>query len=178
MDLNPSVGAVTFESLISLKCSVGYSVTARIAVLRAVGGYDERLHRAEDFDLWLRIAKAGGCFRYHKRPLLRYRRRSGSLSSSGIAMAEAGIAVLEKVERDLALSTAEQAAVTRTKGRFRADLAYLTARAALHSGDVASAIAKFRELAGYRKTLRNTLRIGLLRFAPRLAVTFAARRYK
>lgn len=48
------------------------SVVIRRTFLESLGGYDERLRRAQDYDLWLR-----GCrkFRYHnlQEPLIRYR---------------------------------------------------------------------------------------------------------
>lgn len=51
------------------------SVMMRRRFLEALGGYDERLRRAEDRDLWLRGYKR---FRYHnlQQPLVRYRVRS------------------------------------------------------------------------------------------------------
>ncbi len=47
----------------------------------AVGGFDETLSVAEDFDLWLRLAHSGSVFVLHPEPLALLRRRPGSLSS-------------------------------------------------------------------------------------------------
>jgi glycosyltransferase involved in cell wall biosynthesis len=51
------------------------SVMMRRRVLQQLGGYEERLHRAQDVDLWLRAFRAG--FRFHNlpEPLIRYRVR-------------------------------------------------------------------------------------------------------
>src|SRR5215470_4942220 len=81
MDLSPSHGEVNFESLVSCRCSVMTSVLARKAAILAVGGYDESLRRAEDFDLWVRAAHAGVKIAYHERLIYRYRQRSSGLSA-------------------------------------------------------------------------------------------------
>ncbi len=53
---------------------------ARRSALVGVGLYDESLSRAEDYDMWLRIARAGYRFRFVDRVLGVYRLRPGSLS--------------------------------------------------------------------------------------------------
>ncbi len=76
------------------------SVTARRSVLEAVGGYDETLSAAEDWELWLRIARSGG--RAVRAPglLAIHRERPGSLSSNGIAMTRSGCEVYRRVAMD------------------------------------------------------------------------------
>jgi len=57
------------------------SVIMRRSFLAAMGGYDERLRRAQDYDLWLRSYRF---FRFHnlQKPLIRYRvRRRQSLTA-------------------------------------------------------------------------------------------------
>jgi glycosyltransferase involved in cell wall biosynthesis len=51
------------------------SVMVRREVLERLGGYDERLLRAQDVDLWLRAFAAGVRFANLSEPLIRYRTR-------------------------------------------------------------------------------------------------------
>jgi glycosyltransferase involved in cell wall biosynthesis len=83
------------------------SVTARRAVLDAVGGYDETLATGEDWNLWLRLAKLG-------RPVVRppgllaiHRQRPGSLASNSIRMTQN---VCEVYRRLLADATTDEEA--------------------------------------------------------------------
>ena len=86
MDLSPSNGAVTFERLVMEECVVVVSVTARREAILGAGMFDETLNVCEDFDLWLRIVKREGRIAYHRQVLMRYRRRSGSLSADPVRM--------------------------------------------------------------------------------------------
>jgi glycosyltransferase involved in cell wall biosynthesis len=67
-----------FEEL--LVCSSIYSPTVRVEALRAVGGFDERLVSAEDWDAWLALARVGRIV-YRPRVALRYRIHSGNKSA-------------------------------------------------------------------------------------------------
>jgi glycosyltransferase involved in cell wall biosynthesis len=65
------------------------STTIRRSILESVGGFDERLRRAEDYELWLRILGRGGSAVRVAEPLALYRARRGSLSSDRGAMLQA-----------------------------------------------------------------------------------------
>jgi glycosyltransferase involved in cell wall biosynthesis len=74
MEVCPSKGAVTVGSLLDGTCTVLTSgVVARTARIRDVGGFDASLRRGQDFDLWLRLARAGARFAVLPLPLV-YRR--------------------------------------------------------------------------------------------------------
>jgi glycosyltransferase involved in cell wall biosynthesis len=61
MELNPSEGEVTFERLATRQCTVHHCVCLiRREILSRTGLYDPAFRRAEDVDLWLRIAMHGG----------------------------------------------------------------------------------------------------------------------
>jgi len=59
------------------------AVTVRRSLLERVANFDTdpALVTAEDYDLWLRCAKAGGRFKFLPEPLGEFRRRAGSESS-------------------------------------------------------------------------------------------------
>lgn len=68
----------------------------RRSVLARIGGFDERLRRAEDYDLWCRLLLSGGRFGYLDEPLARYRLRADSLSANADAQWEAHLSVVTK----------------------------------------------------------------------------------
>lgn len=66
------------------------SVIVKTDDLRAVGGFPD-LRRCEDWVTWLKLVRRGVRARACNEPLLRYRVRSGSLSSSKLEQLECGI---------------------------------------------------------------------------------------
>jgi glycosyltransferase involved in cell wall biosynthesis len=175
-DLSPSHGEVNFESLVSCRCSVIYSVMARKPVILALGGFDESLRRAEDFDLWVRAAHAGAKIAYHGQTILRYRVGTSGLSADAAAMREAAFAVLEKLRRTLPLSPAEQSALGKAQQAFRGDVIYYHMMNALHAHDTSGALSELRQLLRVRWTLKHAL-LGIgLRCAPELTLRVADRR--
>jgi glycosyltransferase involved in cell wall biosynthesis len=88
------------------------SATVPRTVLERVGGYEETLSRAEDYDLWLRIVEAGYPASYLPGPLAVYRLRAGSLSTDRLAMLKGECAALRNLlERD-ALSSEHRSIVS------------------------------------------------------------------
>ncbi len=79
---------------------VGAVQTARRVAIQQVGGLDDGLHQAEDYDLWLRIAIAG--FRVVSAPgtLAVVRNRAGSLSKDELELARGVRAVCERLVTD------------------------------------------------------------------------------
>jgi glycosyltransferase involved in cell wall biosynthesis len=65
-------------------CSLAHpSVVMRREAVLAVGGY-RHFHRAEDYDLWCRLAGQGAVFANHPEPLVRYRLHGGAAKSVGL----------------------------------------------------------------------------------------------
>lgn len=170
MELSPSEGEVTFERLVRQQCSVMVSATARRAAIVRAGMFDESLRVCEDFDLWLRIAKQGGRIAYHRRPLVRYRRRPFSLSSDPIRMSEGALRVLDKAERTMALTPSEAEAVRRARAEFIAQVRLVEGERALLAGDMHLARTALRGANEVFKRRRITLTLLLLRVAPRLLI--------
>ena len=120
MDMHPSSGDVTIESLVAQRCNVMVSVLARRDALEKAGLFDESLRSSEDFDLWLRVINSGGRIGYHRRPLVRSRLRPGSLSANGVSMCQHIVRVLDKTVREMDLTPAERELVTRRRAEFAA----------------------------------------------------------
>jgi glycosyltransferase involved in cell wall biosynthesis len=173
MDRTPSNGPVTFESLVNLKCQVAVSLLARKAAILRAGGFDEKLRRVEDYDLWLRMAKGGSRIIYHREPVFLYRVRGNSLSANSVKMLETLAVVLHKCKDTLPLTPAETAAVDAALVRAEIESYYLVGREALNKRDREGALAAFRELQRKHWSWKNFVRLVLLRLAPGLAFRLA-----
>ena len=86
----------------------GQAAVRRTSAL-AVGGYDERLPRGVDTDLFLRLILAGSQAGLLAEPLSRYRLRQGSLSSNRAASMRAMVTILERARAHPSLTTSERA---------------------------------------------------------------------
>lgn len=167
MDVCPSEGEVTFARLVLRHCTVMVSATARREAIIRAGMFDESLRTSEDFDLWLRLAKQGGRIAYHRRVLVRYRRRPGSLSSDPMRICQGHLRVLEKAEQTLALTSAEARAVKRAHASCTAHLRLIEGKRALLAGDARGAIVALSEANRLLKQRKIALALLLLRVAPR-----------
>jgi len=168
MDLSPSEGEVTFESLVSQQCNVMISVTARREAIIEAGMFDESLRSAEDFDMWLRLLHHGGRIVYHRLPLVRYRRRRGSLSSDPAWMCRNVLRVFKKAEETLDLSPAEREALEQQGQRFRALQDLYEGKKAFFQGEVKTAIENLTRANEFFKSGKLRLTCLLLRASPHL----------
>lgn len=124
MEMSPSNGPVTLLSLFRQQVQVLISVLIRKEMLFKVGLLDPApaLRASEDFDLWVRIVKAGGKIIYHREQLFRYRRHAESLSSDGVRIGQSALAVASKTLKRTDLSNEERFAIEDTAARWRSDL--------------------------------------------------------
>ena len=166
MEEFPSPGEVTFESVVTGECTVLICAVIRREAVTRAGLFDESLRAAEDFDLWLRILKQGGRIGYHRRPLARYRRVRGSLSSSTTRMCRHALAVFDKAARTMTLTRREREALERTRARFRAMLRLEEGKEALSRNDTRAAIDGLREANEFYQSGKLRLALLLLRLAP------------
>jgi glycosyltransferase involved in cell wall biosynthesis len=81
----------------------GSGVLARTDVVRALGGFDEALRAAEDWDLWLRLAAVGDAAIVDL-PLVGYRVWPGSMSRDLARMDEGVAVVLTRAGQDPAVA--------------------------------------------------------------------------
>ena len=168
MKISPSEGDVTFESLVRQKCVVMTCVTARMSAIRTAGMFDESLRSCEDFDLWLRIVRNGGRIAYHRRPLVRYRRHEGSLSSDRVWMTRHLLAVFEKCAATFELTPAERAILAEQITSNRAMLHLFEGKHQLSAGKTSVALVNLEKANEHLRTPKLRLVIFLLRHAPRL----------
>jgi glycosyltransferase involved in cell wall biosynthesis len=168
MDLSPSESEVTFEALVTQRCTVMVSAMARRKIILDAGLFDENLKMNEDFDLWLRIMKLGGRIAYHRRILARYRRRKGSLSSNQVRMCEGFIQVLDKAQRTMSLSTSEKAALEQARSFTCAELQFWKGKTAFLQSNPKIAIDNLKNANQFFKSRKIALAIIMLRFAPGL----------
>lgn len=166
MDLLPSRGQVTFASLISMRCNVCISSTVRREMLLRVGMFDVKQQRCEDFDLWLRIAKAGGKFAYHQQVVLHYRKRDGSQSSDARLSLLAMIDLSEKFQHSGQLTADERHLAQRQADQWRAELDLTEGRGAFEAGRFDEAITHLERAQCYFNTRKLAVVLLALRTVP------------
>jgi glycosyltransferase involved in cell wall biosynthesis len=176
MKINPSEGEVNFESLVRQKCVVMTCVTARMKAIRDAGMFDESIRSCEDFDLWLRILQNGGRIVYHRRPLVLYRRREGSLSSDRVWMTRNLVGVFEKCAATFQLTPAEREILDRIINDQRALLNLFEGKHALRAGNTDAALASFQKANEHLRRQKLAAVIFLLRYVPGLvSLVYTAR---
>ncbi len=168
MDMHPSTGPVSIESLVSQQCNVMVSVLARRDVLESAGLFDESLRSSEDFDMWLRVVHGGGRIGYHRRSLVRSRLRRGSLSANGVSMCQHIVRVLDKATRDLRLTPDELALVAARRAEFSALLRLHEGKRAFFAGDFHRAVTALTEANAHLRRRKIGLAVVCLRFVPGL----------
>jgi len=173
MGTAPSEGEADFDAILSLRCNVITSGTmARKAAILRAGMFENDRVKAEDFHLWLRMAKTGSKIAYQRKILLKYRVHLDSLSGDGIDRIERAIDVFERVERTIELSEQQHADLEKTIGGLKADLAVEQGKAFLIHGEYAEAARSFSNANAHRRSLKLTA-VGLLtRLAPQTLLRF------
>ncbi len=122
----------------------------RREVYEAIGGFNERLHRSEDYEFWLRAAATDVTFLTHPVPLGRYRRLPGSMSSNELAMFESIMQVLRNARGFRHRARADElAAIDRQLEKMAAAYVLTKGKAALLRKDFVEASSHFWEL--YRR---------------------------
>lgn len=166
MDLLPSRGEVTFSSLICMRCNVCISSTVRREMLLRVGMFDVTQRRCEDFDLWLRIAKAGGKFAYHREATLHYRKRDNSQSSDVRLALLAMIDLARKIQRDWQLTASERDLTERQARQWRAELDLAEGKGAFEAGKMEEALGHLEQAQRHFHTRKLAMVLLALRATP------------
>ena len=166
MDICPSEGDVTFESLVTQRCNVMVSVLGRREAIMDAGMFDETLRSCEDYDLWLRMAHRGSRIVYHRKVLVRYRRHSASLSADVLWMYENGLKVLEKLKDTLPLSDDDSRALNQQTARIIAMKNLVEGKRAIEAGSIGEAIEKLDLAHSFMPSRKLAWSLLFLRHAP------------
>jgi glycosyltransferase involved in cell wall biosynthesis len=165
----PPTGEVTFLNLLSAEQSMITSgVVARSESIFEVGLFDEALRNAQDFDLWLRLARDGARLAYQRKVLLRYRSREGSLSGNAINIHRRELRVYDKIEQSYDLTAAEREQVFPVIENRRSFLEFELGKLLLAEGDFANARDAFARANKSRSSWKTRAALGFSRLAPRL----------
>ena len=170
MQVCPSRGPVTFESLLLERCQVPISGTVvRRQTLMKAGLFDERLAMCDDYEMWLRLAYCGSRIAYYPDVLARISiGRPNSLSASNLKMLGALVTILTNVLADWKLSAEQHAMVSRKLEQTQALLALERGKELLKRGEFDEARLLLRQANG--QLGRGKLKLALLglRIAPGL----------
>ena len=137
----------------------------RRAVYDTIGGFDERLCCSEDYDFWIRAARAGFRFVQNPVPLARYRRRANSASADEIRMLE-GIVTVLRSARGHCSESGVTAVIDRQITRFEGQRLLARAKADLLSRRFGSAAHEFEALFGLRPSFVNGVMARASRHVP------------
>ena len=167
-----SEGEVTFARLVLEEFTVAHCATvARREALVRVGLFDESFGHAEDFELWLRLAKFGGRIGYQRRVLSRYRRRAGSLNSDDERMGGSVLRALAKAEQYPDITPAERECIEQRRRVEKARLDLIAGKKAVAAGDAEAAMRHLARANASFQSRKLSATILLLRFAPHLVRT-------
>lgn len=175
MDTYPSREPVTFEKLLTRECVVFVSSVFRREAVEAMGGYDETLGECEDFDLWLRMSQNGFRFSFTTEPLVRYRRRDGSLSSDEVRMPSSLIKVYEKVMASRQATPRHRELIAPRVAEMHAQLNRVLSKRMIAARDFAGAAHHLALANDYYHSAKLSLITAALRVAPGLVARLVAR---
>jgi glycosyltransferase involved in cell wall biosynthesis len=179
MDMLPSDGEPTFQRILSKRCTVFIGVTARREALLRVGLFDcdPGLHGAEDLLLWLRLAKAGAKFSYHRLPLARYRIREGSLSDDRVAIGRAALCAYRKLLGADGVTEEEEREIQNAIRMQEVAIEFYLGRKALYAGNRDEALRRLTRASEALRNYRLRAAIVMLRIWPGPLYKYIHRRY-
>jgi glycosyltransferase involved in cell wall biosynthesis len=149
--------------------------TFRRADFDRVGGFDEGMTHAEDFDLWVRLLLDGGRARYVDAVLGEYRVRPSSASASAAKMIRGNLRVYDKALAKLGEGP-EAGIAHRMIAENHAQLAFEEAVTQVAEGDIARGLPALRAAQRGRGGAVWLAAFALWRIAPRLAPPMMRRR--
>lgn len=151
-------------------CFVGGWPAIRLSRFRAIGGFDETLRIAQDWDCWLRAILDGGKAGFVEEPYYDYYVHADSLSSSRAASLWERAQMLEKAAVNPALQPHERPALKRALRMHRSRAVEAETQAALYGGGGRAKLARLARAPRLQPRARLGAALGLL--APPLARRF------
>jgi glycosyltransferase involved in cell wall biosynthesis/O-antigen/teichoic acid export membrane protein len=169
MELTPSVGEVSFESLLGGNCTVILSGTvARKRAVVEAGLFDEGLRYSEDFDLWLRVAQNGSRLAFQPEVLLCKRIHGESLSSNCIGLHQSALGVLSRYKQQAALTEQTLQAIAEQEAKLTAIIKLELGKQRLSQGDFDGARTAFDEAQHLSNSWKLRVALYCLKRSPRL----------
>jgi glycosyltransferase involved in cell wall biosynthesis len=179
MEAAPPAGRVTFLELVNADRSLITSgVVVRRELVLEVGLFDEALRNAQDFDLWLRLARHGARLAYQRKVLLSYRSRPNSLTGDAINSHQRELRVFDKIEQSYDFTPAERLEVTAVIRSRRALLEYELGKLYLAPRDFLRARESFAHANRLQRSWKPRLALWLTKIAPGLFRSLYLRRSK
>lgn len=170
MQFHPSTGPCTVEALIEHRCAVFTStVVARRSAITAVGGFDERFRRSEDFHLWARMAIAGSRIGYQTAVLGKRRLHPAGLSADDVKLLEGVVEVYTDLSRLPDLKESVQTLLTHRIEEVKGEIALKKGKRLLLEGDYQSALEQLTTAARFEKGWKLQLSVFVVRLSPRFA---------
>jgi len=157
---------ITFLRVLTRECQIYGGATARREILIRAGMYDEDLESGEDFDMWLRVLKAGGRIVRNDRILAYYRMRPGSHTSNELRLTQNVLKGLDKIAGRTDLTPEERATLAHQRDGVIAKLSLLQGKKALIAGDPATAMEQLTVVARHKRSWKLRTAIVALRLAP------------
>jgi glycosyltransferase involved in cell wall biosynthesis len=159
MEKCPSEGSATFETLVVESCQIPIStVVARKSAIVKAGGFDEKIGRCDDYDMWLRTAFSGARIAFSRKPQARlFLGRPDSLGGSQSKMTEACWKILEKTVQTLPLNDTQQKLVRDRAAEFKARCLLEQGKVQLHERHPEKARALFAEANQHFRTLKLSM---------------------
>ena len=169
MDVNPSEGIVTFESLLLCKCTViGSTVVARREALIDAGLFDESFIQCEDFDLWARLAYRGGRIDYRKHIHARRRIHDNNLTLDIVGSFAGQARVLRKFMKELDLPDGLSKDVERELEKCDAAIALEKGKQQLVAGRYEEAVVELERANASYRSRKLQLVLYLMHAVPQL----------
>jgi glycosyltransferase involved in cell wall biosynthesis len=179
MEINPSRGAVTLESLLKLDCSVITSCTVvRRQCLLDAGLFDKDRRCCEDYDMWVRIADRGGRMAYQHKVLALRRLHSEAITADPSYVIDSQVAVFRKLGSSLSLVPDHQAIVEKQIARCMAEIRLHRSKADLMAGKYTEAATGVRFANTYFQSRKLRGIEWIIRVMPRTVRLFYRTRNK
>ena len=179
MEINPSRGVVTLESLLKLDCSVITSCTVvRRQCLLDTGLFDEDRRCCEDYDMWVRIADRGGRLAYQHKVLALRRIHPQAITADPSYVIDSQVAVFRKLGGSLPLIPVHQAIVQKQIARCMAEIQLHRSKADLMAGNYTEAATAVRFANDYFQSRKLRSIEWIIRLMPRTVRLFYRTRNK
>jgi glycosyltransferase involved in cell wall biosynthesis len=173
MEINPSRGAVSLESLLKLDCGVITSCTVvRRKCLLDAGLFDKDRRCCEDYDMWVRIAHRGGRMAYQRKVLAFRRIHPEALTADPSYVIDSQVAVFRKLGASLPLIPVHQAIVQKHIARCMAEMQLHRSKADLMAGKYSEAATGVRFANNYFQSRKLRSVEWIIRVMPRTVRLF------